>query len=212
MSNSKMKTPELANIEVQGMTRESFIMRGAIAAGSVYGLSTVGPFVSQALAQEGGGDVDILNFALTLEYLEAAFYTEALTQVGGLSGDVKEIATTLRDDENEHVDAIAATVKKLGGTPAAKPGVDFGKAFANQKSFLTTAVVFEDLGVGAYNGAGPSIKSKEVLAAAGSIVQVEGRHAGAIRLLNGDKIAPSPFDKGIPMAEVLSKAKPFIKS
>jgi hypothetical protein len=186
-------------------------MRGAIAAGSVYGLSTVGPFVSQALAQ-GDGDVDILNFALTLEYLEAAFYTEALKQVSGLRSEVKELATTTRDDENEHVDAIAATVKKLGGKPAAKPGVDFGKAFASEKSFLTTAVVFEDLGVGAYNGAGPSIKSKEVLAAAGSIVQVEGRHAGAVRLLNGDKIAPSPFDKGIPMAEVLMKAKPFIKS
>ncbi|HEX5910682.1 MAG TPA: ferritin-like domain-containing protein [Thermoleophilaceae bacterium] len=211
MSDKNMKAPELANIEVQGLTRESFIMRGAIAAGSVYGLSTVGPFVSQALAQ-GDGDVDILNFALTLEYLEAAFYTEALKQVGGLRAEVKELATTTRDDENEHVDAIAATVKKLGGKPAAKPGVDFGKAFASEKTFLTTAVVFEDLGVGAYNGAGPSIKSKEVLAAAGSIVQVEGRHAGAVRLLNGDKIAPSPFDKGIPMAEVLMKAKPFIKS
>ena len=211
MSNSNMKTPELANIEVQGMTRESFIMRGAIAAGSVYGLSTVGPFVSRALAQ-GDGDLDILNFALTLEYLEAAFYTEALEKVGDLSGDVKEIATTIRDDESEHVDALAATVKKLGGKPVAAPGVDFGKAFANQKSFLTTAVVFEDLGVGAYNGAGPSIKSKDVLAAAGSIVQVEGRHAGIVRLLNGDKIAPSAFDKGIPMAEVLDKAKPFIKA
>lgn len=211
MSDSNMKTPELANIEVKGLTRESFIMRGAIAAGSVYGLSTVGPFVGQALAQSDG-DVDILNFALTLEYLEAAFYTEALKQVGGLSGDVKEIATTIRDDETEHVDAIAATIKKLGGKPVAAPGVDFGKAFANEKSFLTTAVTFEDLGVGAYNGAGPSIKSKEVLAAAGSIVQVEGRHAGIVRLLNGDKIAPSAFDKGIPMAEVLEKAKPFIKS
>ena len=211
MSDSNMKAPELANIEVKGLTRESFIMRGAIAAGSVYGLSTVAPFVSQAMAQ-ADGDVDILNFALTLEYLEAAFYTEALKQVSGLRAEVKELATTTRDDENEHVDAIAATVKKLGGKPAAKPGVDFGKAFASEKTFLTTAVVFEDLGVGAYNGAGPSIKSKEVLAAAGSIVQVEGRHAGAVRLLNGDKIAPSPFDKGIPMAEVLMKAKPFIKS
>jgi len=211
MSKSNMKTPELASIEVQGITRESFILRGAIAAGSVYGLSTVGPFVSQALAQ-GEGDVDILNFALTLEYLEAAFYTEALKKVGDLSGDVKEIATTIRDDESEHVDALAATVKKLGGKPVAAPGVDFGKSFANQKSFLTIAVVFEDLGVGAYNGAGPSIKSKDVLAAAGSIVQVEGRHAGIVRLLNGDKIAPSAFDKGIPMAEVLDKAKPFIKS
>ena len=211
MSDNNMKSPELANIEVKGLTRESFIMRGAIAAGSVYGLSTVGPFVAQALAQ-GGGDVDTLNFALTLEYLEAAFYTEALKQVGDLSGEVKEIATTIRDDETEHVDAIAATIKKLGGKPVAKPGVDFGKSFANQKSFLTTAVTFEDLGVGAYNGAGPNIKSKDILAAAGSIVQVEGRHAGIVRLLNGDKIAPSAFDKGIPMAEVLDKAKPFITS
>ncbi|HYI38220.1 MAG TPA: ferritin-like domain-containing protein, partial [Thermoleophilaceae bacterium] len=120
MSDNNMKTPELANIQVKGMTRESFIMRGAIAAGSVYGLSTVTPFISQAMAQ-GDGDVDILNFALTLEYLEAAFYTEALKQVSGLSADVKELATTTRDDENEHVDAISATVKKLGGKPAAKP-------------------------------------------------------------------------------------------
>ena len=209
MSNSNMKTPELANIEVQGITRESFIMRGAIAAGSVYGLSTVGPFVSQALAQ-GEGDVDILNFALTLEYLEAAFYTEALKQVGDLSGDVKEIATTIRDDESEHVDALAATVKKLGGKPVAAPGVDFGKAFANEKSFLTTAVTFEDLGVGAYNGAGPSIKSKEVLAAAGSIVQVEARHAAMIRLVRNKPPAPAAFDKASEMDAVLAAVKPFI--
>jgi rubrerythrin len=212
MSEDNMTVPELANIEVKGMTRESFMLKGAIAAGSVYGLSTVAPFVNQAFAQGGGGDVGVLNFALTLEYLEAAFYDTALKQVPGLSGDVKKLATTLRDNENEHVDAITATIKKLGGKPVAKPGVDFGKAFASEKSFLTTAQSFEDLGVGAYNGAGPTISSKEVLAAAGSIVQVEGRHAGVIRLLNGSKIAPAPFDKGLSKTAVLAKAKPFIKS
>jgi hypothetical protein len=211
MSTKNMQTPALANIEVQGFTRESFIMRGAVAAGSVYGLATVGPFVGQAIAQEGGGDVDILNFALTLEFLEAAFYTQALQNVGGLSGEVKQIATTLRDDENEHVDALTATINDLGGTPVEAPGVDFGMAFASEDAFLETAQTFEDLGVGAYNGAGPMIESTDVLAAAGSIVQIEGRHAGTIRFLRGEPIEESPFDKGIPMEEVLAAAKPFIK-
>ena len=212
MSDTRLAQPALAAIEVKGMTRESFIMRGAIAAGSVYGLSTVSPFVREAFAQEGGGDVDILNFALTLEFLEAAFYEMALKQVSGLSGDAKEIATTLRDNENEHVDALTGAIKQLGGQPVPAPGVDFGMAFANQDSFLETAQTFEDLGVGAYNGAGPMIESKEVLASAGSIVQVEGRHAGVIRLLRGEQISPSAFDKGLEMQEVLDAAKPFIKA
>jgi rubrerythrin len=207
-----MTQPELAAIEVKGMTREAFIMRGAIAAGGVYGLSTVGPFVGQAMAQGGGGDVDILNFALTLEFLEGAFYTMAVKQVSGLSGDVKEIATTLRDNELEHVDALTATIKDLGGKPVKAPGVDFGDAFSSEEAFLELAQTFEDLGVGAYNGAGPMIESTEVLAAAGSIVQVEGRHAGVIRLLRGERIAPGAFDKGLEMQEVLEAAKPFIKA
>ncbi len=212
MSNTRLAQPALASIEVKGMTREAFMMRGAIAAGSVYGLATVGPFVGQAFAQEGGGDVDILNFALTLEFLEAAFYTQALKQVSGLSGDAKEIATTLRDNEVEHVDALTGAIMQLGGQPVKAPGVDFGMAFASQDSFLETAQTFEDLGVGAYNGAGPMIESKEVLASAGAIVQVEGRHAGVIRLLGGEQISPSAFDKGLEMQEVLDAAKPFIKA
>ncbi len=212
MSTNNMQEPELANVQIKGTTRQAFILRGAVAAGSVYGLSTVVPFVGEAFAQGGGGDVDILNFALTLEYLEAAFYDMAVKNTKGLGGDAKKLATTLRDNEMEHVSALTATVKKLGGKPVKAPGVDFGKAFDSQKSFLKTAKTFEDLGVGAYNGAGPMIKSTEVLAAAGSIVQIEGRHAGAIRLMLGEKIAPSAFDKGIPMAEVLKAAKPFIKA
>jgi len=212
MSNIKMAAPELAHVEVKGMTREAFMARSVIAAGSVYGLATVGPFVREAIAQEGGGDVEILNFALTLEYLESAFYTMALKQVSGLGGQAKETATQLADDESQHVDALTQTIKDLGGTPVKAPGVDFGEAFASQGSFLETAQTFEDLGVGAYNGAGPMIESKEVLAAAGSIVQVEGRHAGVIRLLRGEQISPSAFDKGLGMQEVLDAAKPFIKA
>ena len=212
MSNIKLAAPELAAIEVQGMTRHAFMARSAIAAGTVYGLSTVGPFVRQAIAQEGGGDVEILNFALTLEYLEAAFYAEALTKVGGLGGEAKKIATTLRENEDQHVAALASTIKSLGGKPVKAPGVDFGKAFADEKSFLKTAQTFEDLGVSAYNGAAPDIESKEVLAAAGGIVQVEARHAAAIRSLRGEPVSEAAFDEALMMQEVLDAAQPFIKS
>ncbi len=210
MSTSELAAPELASIEIEGVTREGFLLRSVVAAGSVYGLATVGPFVGRAMAQGGGGDVGILNFALTLEYLESAFYQMALKQVQ-LSGQTRQIAEQLSSDESEHVDALTATIKDLGGKPVKAPGVDFGNAFANPKSFLKTAQTFEDLGVGAYNGAGPQIKSKDVLAAAGSIVQVEGRHAAAIRFLRGQPISEGAFDKALEKQAVLEAAKPFIR-
>jgi hypothetical protein len=212
MSQQKLAAPELAAIDVQGLNRQSFIMRGAVTAGAVYGLSAVGPFVRAAIAQDGGGDVDILNFALTLEYLEAAFYTEGLKQVSDLSGDAKSLATEIRDNENEHVAALMKTIKDLGGTPVKAPGVDFGGAFANQKAFLKLAQTFEDTGVSAYNGAAPMIESTDVLAAAGSIVQIEARHAAAIRLMNGQPITDGGFDKPLDMQAVLDAVKPFVKS
>ena len=212
MSQEKLVAPELAAIDVQGINRQSFIMRGAVAAGAVYGLGAVGPFVREAIAQDGGGDVEILNFALTLEYLEAAFYNQALKRVSGLSGDAKSLATEIRDNEVEHVAALSKTIKSLGGTPVKAPGVDFGMAFANQKSFLKLAQTFEDTGVSAYNGAAPGIKSPEVLGAAGSIVQVEARHAAAIRLLNGQPITDGGFDKSLDMQAVLDAVQPFVKS
>ena len=212
MSHEKLMAPELAAIDVQGLSRQAFIARGAVAAGAVYGLGAVGPFVREAIAQDGGGDVDILNFALTLEYLEAAFYNQALRKVGGLSGDARSLATEIRDNEVEHVAALTKTIKSLGGMPVKAPGVDFGNAFANEKSFLKLAQTFEDTGVSAYNGAAPAIESPEVLGAAGSIVQVEARHAAAIRLLNGQPITDGGFDKSLEMQAVLDAVKPFVKS
>ncbi len=202
---------ETLMIDVQGVTREAFIVRGAVTAGAVYGLGAVSPFVREALAQEDGGDVDILNFALTLEYLEAAFYTQGLKRVSGLSGEVKSLATEIRDNENEHVDALTMTIQDLGGTPVKAPGVDFGDAFSSQKAFLELAQTFEDTGVSAYNGAAPMIQAPDVLGAAGSIVQVEARHAAAIRSLNGRPIADSGFDKPLEMQAVLDAVDPFVK-
>ncbi len=212
MHSSHMVAPELAAIEIKGVTREAFLVRATLAAGATYGALSATPFITKALAQDSGGDIDIVNYALTLEYLEAEFYTLAVKQVKGLSGDEMKLAKELRDNENEHVDALAATVKKLGGKAAAKPTLDFGGAFADRATFLKTANTLEDAGVSAYNGAGPLIESVEVLAAAGSIVQIEARHAALIRLVRNKPPAPLAFDKAATMDEILKKVKPFIKS
>src|SRR5271170_6385161 len=164
---ASLATTELAGLEVGGMTRSSFILRGTLAAGAVYGLGAVTPFVSQALAETGGGDVEILNFALTLEYLESDFYNVKGKEVG-LTGVAKSYARMFGEQEADHVEALTTTIKELGGKPVAKP--TFVIPASSQGSFLALASTLENTGVSAYNGAAPSIKSKEVLAAAGSIV------------------------------------------
>jgi Ferritin-like domain len=201
--------PELGAVEVQGMTRSSFILRGALAAGALYGAGAVTPFVSGAFAAGGGGDVEILNFALTLEYLESDFYNVKGKTVG-LSGQAKSYAKLFGEEEADHVNALTALIKQLGGKPVAKP--TFAFPATSQSSFLKLASVLENTGVGAYNGAGPSLKSKEVLGAAGSIVQIEARHAAAIDLLIGTSPTPNQgFDRPLSKSQVLAAAGPLIK-
>ena len=212
MSKSDLTAPELAAVEVDGMTRSAFVVRGALAAGAAYGAGAVAPFVGRAFAQ-GGGDIEIANFALTLEYLEAAFYAQAVKRVKGISSDLKALAEQLARDESEHVDALTALIEKSGGKPVAQPKVDFGGAFSSESSFLELAGIFEPTGVGAYNGAAPKIRSKEVLNAAGSIVQVEGRHVALINLKRGESITPDgAFSEPLPKGRVLTAVKPFIRS
>ena len=198
----------MENIEIQGMSRGAFLVRGALATGAAYGAASVTPWVSSALAQDGGGDVDILNFALTLEYLEADFYKQA----GKLSlkGQYKSLVKEFGANEQEHVDALVATIGQLGGKPVAKPTFAFG--LKSQADFVKLAITLEDTGVSAYNGAAPMIKSKEVLAAAGSIVQVEARHAAALRFLGGMKPTLGAFDRTLDKAAVLKAVKPLIKA
>ena len=212
MSNVNTTAPELAAVEIDGMNRSTFILKGALAASAVYGTWAVSPFVRQALAQElipggGEGDIGILNFALTLEYLEATFYQRG--QKLELSGEVMQLAKLIGDHENEHVVALTKTINDLGGKPVPAPMVAF--PMKNQGQFLKLAQTLEDTGVGAYNGAAPLIKSKDVLAAAGSIVQIEARHAAAIRLLTGAVPAPTAFDEALEPTAVLGAVKPFIK-
>jgi rubrerythrin len=188
-------------------TRGEVLVKGALAVGSAYGAMAVGPFVRRALATSGGGDVEILNFALTLEYLEAKFYEEAKTRARA-SGELKKLISLLAEDEQQHVEALTATVKQLGGKPVSMPKFDF--EYNGPSGFLKLAQTFEDTGVSAYNGAAPQIKSKEVLAAAGGIVQVEARHAAAIRLRNEEVPAPAAFDQPLSEAKVLKAVEPFL--
>ena len=198
--------PELATVEVEGITRQALLLRGALAAGAVYGAGMVTPFVRSALAQDSKtSDVEVLNFALTLEYLEADFYRTGLKH---LSGDVRTMAKLFGEQEAEHVAALRQTITKLGGKPATKPTFTFG--VGDQKSFLKLAKTLEDTGVSAYNGAAPAIKSKDVLAAAGSIVQVEARHAAVIRQLTGAQPAPHAFDPALDKDAVLKAVQPLI--
>jgi hypothetical protein len=208
MNPNDITTPELGAVEVHGVSRASFILRGALAAGAAYGVTAVAPFVSSAFAASGTSDVDILNFALTLEYLEADFYTVKGKSVH-LSGDAKALARSFGAEETEHVMALTKAIMGSGGTPVKKP--KFAFPVTDQKSFLKLAYVLENTGVGAYNGAAPSISSSALLAAAGSIVQVEARHAASIALLTGSKITPDgAFDKPLSTKQVLAKAGPLI--
>jgi rubrerythrin len=211
MNQQELAHPELAGVTVDedstDLSRSEVILKGALAAGAVYGTFMVGPYVRKALAMSGSSDVDILNFALTLEYLESTFYKEAKTRAKA-SGELKSLISLLADDEKQHVAALTATIKQLKGKPVAEPKFNF--EYSDTAGFLKLAQTFEDTGVSAYNGAGPMIKSKEVLAAAGSIVQVEARHAAAIRLQNKEEPAPEAFDPSLDEAQVLKAVEPFI--
>jgi hypothetical protein len=211
MPKQELIHPELAEVHIDedsgDISRSEVILKGALAAGAVYGVGMVAPFVRQALAMSEGGDVGILNFALTLEYLESTFYEEAKKRAKA-SGELKSLIGLLADDERQHVEALKASVTQLGGKPVAEPKFDF--PYNGTAGFLKLAQTFEDTGVSAYNGAAPSIKAKSVLASAGAIVQVEARHAAAIRLQNEQAPAPDAFDPSLDEAQVLKAVEPFI--
>jgi rubrerythrin len=124
-------------------------------------------------------DVDVLNYALTLEYLEAEFYRQG-NGAGLVSGKEAKYLRQVQVDEESHVATIRSTIMDLGGSPVAAPGVDFGESFADRESFLTTAHVFENTGVSAYLGAAGYIKDKGILQAAAGIFGVEARHAAIL--------------------------------
>jgi len=167
------------------------------------------------------GDIKIVNYALTLEYLEADFYDQVINS--GLVKDKKlvELAKSIGEHENQHVEALKSTVESLGGTAVEKPATAFQAVLdKGLMTVLETAATVENLGAAAYYGQAGNIKNKEILAAALSIHTVEARHAAALNQLVGrgfkgknaleGSVPDGAFAKPMSEEEVLEAVKPFL--
>ncbi|HEY5262502.1 MAG TPA: ferritin-like domain-containing protein [Solirubrobacteraceae bacterium] len=154
------------------------------------------------------GDVAILNYALTLEYLESQFY-ENVIAAGLFNGKVGALLESFGSQEKEHALALKGTVSKLGGTPVSKPVAKFPIENANQVAQLAYTV--ENLGASAYLGQAGNIQNPEVLAAALSIHTVEARHASTLGTLVKKSVTPNgAFAIPADMSTVLAAVKPFL--
>jgi len=163
---------------------------------------------SSETAQFGKGDVGILNYALTLEYLETAFYADVVKS-GLFKGSDLETIRKFGREEEEHVQALTQAVKSLGGKPAPEPKTEF--PLKSAKSVLELAGTVENLGAAAYLGQAANIESPEVLASALAIHSVEGRHAAALNTLLGESITPDgAFAVPADAKTVLKSVEPFI--
>jgi Ferritin-like domain len=162
---------------------------------------------SSAAAPASTGDLAIVNYALTLEYLESQFYAKVISS-GLFKGTVLSVLKSFGAEEDQHVAALKKVAMSLG-KPAAKPTGKFPIKSATQVATLAATV--ENLGAAAYLGQAPLIKSKEVLAAALSIHTIEARHAATLNLLTKKNPTPNgAFGSPATMQQVLAAVKPFI--
>lgn len=170
-------------------------------------------------------DIGILNYALTLEHLEAAFYTQGLSRFRATDfssamfasvfgpGTVSGVYTNLgriRDHEVAHVRALQDAIESLGGTPVSPCTYNF--PYNTPEQFLQVAVALEETGVAAYNGALALLTSAALKGAGASIATVEGRHAAYLQLLNTAIPFPKAFDDAKMMREILAIASAYITS
>ena len=157
------------------------------------------------------GDLEIVQYALTLEHLETDFYNAVLGSGVVKNRKLGETVKLIRDAEQAHVDTLTGVVKDLGGSPK-RPMTNFDAVLeGGERKVLETAAAVENLGAAAYLGQAPRIKSKDILAAALSIHSVEARHAAALNAVVGKTIVPDgAFATPASMEEVLPKVMPFL--
>jgi hypothetical protein len=204
------------------ITRRSLLAGGGkTAAGGMLAATMFGgpllrsvPVLAQDSMPEFTDDLDVLNYALTLEHLEYAFYRDGVGQfsfgAGPFNEDIGELLLAVRDHEDEHVRTLVEVINSLGGTPVEEAAYDFG--YTDMSSFLMTAAALENTGVMAYDGAGAAIEDPGLLTAAGSIVAVEARHASYLNLITGEIPFPSAYETPATRDEILAIAGPFIVS
>jgi len=200
--------------KVDPETRASFLKKVGIGVGTVAaGSAFAGAIPSIARGQAiPASDIAILNFALTLEYLEAEFYAQAnQNKAWGTNRRLQRFSTVVAQHEKVHENFLKKT---LGAKAVAKPKFDFKDTVTDQAKFAATAQVLEDTGVHAYLGQVAKIKAKAVLVGAGRILPVEARHAAWIRDIrfNGGTTgpttpAPGAFEDGFTMAKILAAVK-----
>jgi rubrerythrin len=202
--------------------RKKFLKMAGAAAGTSFGAfvlaacgsskkatTAAAPATTSTAAQNGStGDLAIVNYALTLEYLETEFYAKVVAS-GLFNGKVGSLIKDFGRQEQTHVEALKGTAEKLGGTPASKPNGKFPIKSASQVAQLAYTV--ENLGAAAYLGQAGSIQSPEVLAAALAIHTVEARHAATLGTLVKKSVTPDgAFAKPADMSTVLAAVKPFL--
>jgi hypothetical protein len=170
--------------------------------------AAVSAVTSSASSASAGGDVAILNYALTLEYLEREFYAKVVAS-GLFKGKVGSLLESFGSQEATHVEALKGAVSKMGGMPAANPNGKFPIENASQVAGLAYTV--ENLGAAAYLGQAGNIQSPEVLATALAIHSVEARHASTLGTLVKKSLTPDgAFAKPMDMSMVLAAVKPFL--
>jgi len=206
------------------ISRRSLVRATAVAGGAALTLGPVG--LARVAAQDStpmageapfGGPIDVLNYALTLEHLEAAFYRDGLASIGeqgitalGFLPGVFDYLGEIGAHEAAHVATLTDVITQLGGTPVAEQAYDFG--YSDAAGFLQVAQALEDTGVAAYQGAAQYLMDNdELLTAALTIHGVEARHAAYVAILNGRNPYPEAVNPTLTPAEVLEIATPFIQ-
>lgn len=194
-------------------TRRRFVSASGLLLG---GAAAHTLFATRAEAQDArvGQDIAVLNYALTLERLEADFYVRGLQRFGagdfaGLTVGLFDRLRDIRDHEVAHVATIESVVQSLGGSPVT--GGEFAFPYTDARSFLRVAQVLENTGVSAYDGAVALLRLPQLQTASATIATVEARHAAYLNFVNGDNPFPAATDTPRSPGDIIAAIQPFVR-